>query len=242
MRGMPFFKPKKGVQFAGQNFSDGDGGGGGSYVLPTATADRLGGVKVGSGVTVQEDGTISVYAYELPTASASTLGGVKIGSGITVQEDGTISVSSAIANKADISGIIATGTTNETGSTITSGTYFYLNGVLVKATANIATQATFTENTNYESAKVGEVLTSLNKKVVAFTVTTHNDVPFDVSTYVDNATNYSWSFSGSSTMVICRGATAVSSSTVSLSMGVWSDPSTAVSEDISVNVLGIRTS
>ena len=36
------------------------GGGGGGYVLPTATANRLGGVKIGSGVTVSEDGTISV--------------------------------------------------------------------------------------------------------------------------------------------------------------------------------------
>lgn len=92
MRGMPFFKPKKGVQFAGQNFSDGDGGGGGSYVLPTATADRLGGVKVGSGVTVQEDGTISVSEYELPTASASTLGGVKIGDRLSINaETGVLS-------------------------------------------------------------------------------------------------------------------------------------------------------
>lgn len=34
-------------------------GGGGGYVLPTATADRLGGVKIGSGINVEEDGTIS---------------------------------------------------------------------------------------------------------------------------------------------------------------------------------------
>lgn len=36
------------------------GGGGGGYTLPTATASRLGGVKIGSGITVQNDGTISV--------------------------------------------------------------------------------------------------------------------------------------------------------------------------------------
>lgn len=34
-------------------------GGGGGYVLPTATANRLGGIKVGSGLTVQSDGTLS---------------------------------------------------------------------------------------------------------------------------------------------------------------------------------------
>jgi len=35
------------------------GGGGGSYVLPTATGSRLGGVKIGSGISVAADGTIS---------------------------------------------------------------------------------------------------------------------------------------------------------------------------------------
>lgn len=34
------------------------GGGGGSYVLPTATASTLGGVKIGSGITIT-DGVIS---------------------------------------------------------------------------------------------------------------------------------------------------------------------------------------
>lgn len=38
----------------------GSGGGGDPYILPTATAERLGGVKIGDGVDVSEDGTISV--------------------------------------------------------------------------------------------------------------------------------------------------------------------------------------
>ena len=43
-------------------FEDGDnggGGGGGGYVLPTATSLRLGGVKIGGGISVKDDGTIS---------------------------------------------------------------------------------------------------------------------------------------------------------------------------------------
>ena len=35
------------------------GGGGGGYVLPTATANRLGGIKVGSGLSVDSGGTLS---------------------------------------------------------------------------------------------------------------------------------------------------------------------------------------
>lgn len=38
----------------------GQSGGGGGYVLPTATANRLGGVKIGDGINVENDGTISV--------------------------------------------------------------------------------------------------------------------------------------------------------------------------------------
>ncbi|KXV48203.1 hypothetical protein AD945_08330 [Gluconobacter albidus] len=39
---------------------DGGGGGGGSYTLPPATASALGGVKVGTGLAVTTDGTVSV--------------------------------------------------------------------------------------------------------------------------------------------------------------------------------------
>lgn len=49
------FDDEKGVVIGG----GGSGGGGGTYVLPTATGDRLGGVKIGGGIDVEEDGTIS---------------------------------------------------------------------------------------------------------------------------------------------------------------------------------------
>lgn len=58
MRIMPFMKRKKGIQFAGVGLDTG-GGGGGSYVLPPATSSTLGGVKVGTGLEVAEDGTLS---------------------------------------------------------------------------------------------------------------------------------------------------------------------------------------
>ena len=51
------------------------------YSLPTASGSVLGGVKIGSGISIDGNGTISVsgQTYELPTASDSVLGGVKIG-------------------------------------------------------------------------------------------------------------------------------------------------------------------
>ena len=64
-----------------------------SYTLPTASADTLGGVKIGDNLSIDGSGVLSAVAslYELPTASADTLGGVKIGSGITIT-DGVISI------------------------------------------------------------------------------------------------------------------------------------------------------
>lgn len=54
------------------------------------------------------------------------------------------------ADKTDLTSIIATGSTNTTGATIKGGTYFYLNGTLCRAKTDIAADATFTLNTNYE--------------------------------------------------------------------------------------------
>lgn len=58
LRSLPFFKAKKGWQFAGGGLSSETGGGGGGS-LPIATAETLGGVRIGSGVNVANDGTIS---------------------------------------------------------------------------------------------------------------------------------------------------------------------------------------
>lgn len=67
--------------------------------LRPATATTLGGIKVGSGLSVTEDGMLSADAqeYTLPAATATTLGGVKVGSGLTVDADGTLSADSALA-------------------------------------------------------------------------------------------------------------------------------------------------
>ena len=79
------------------DFHNLNGGGGGGYVLPAATQSTLGGVKIGSGVTVTNDGTISVSgsSYTLPPATQNSLGGVIIGSGMSVDSAGTISVSAS---------------------------------------------------------------------------------------------------------------------------------------------------
>ena len=64
-----------------------------SLELPTASAEVLGGVKVGSGLSISE-GVLSADFSELPVAAADTLGGVKVGSNLSIDEDGILSSSS----------------------------------------------------------------------------------------------------------------------------------------------------
>lgn len=87
----PFRKNDGSLSTIGAEIS---GGGGGGYVLPPATADTLGGVKVGSNLTVGDDGTLSAPTptppYILPSASTDVLGGVKIGDGLSIDNNGVI--------------------------------------------------------------------------------------------------------------------------------------------------------
>lgn len=57
MRVLPFLKAKNGVQFAGEGFQS--GGGGGGYTLPVASANTLGGIKVGAGLSINGSGVLS---------------------------------------------------------------------------------------------------------------------------------------------------------------------------------------
>lgn len=76
---------------------------GGSYTLPTASTQTLGGVRVdGTTITINGSGVISSAAtYTLPTATAQVLGGIKVGTGLNIS-NGVLSVSgTATAAEAD---------------------------------------------------------------------------------------------------------------------------------------------
>lgn len=80
------------------------GGGTGTFVLVTATTTRLGGIKVGQGLSITADGTLSAIAtstYILPIATTSTLGGIKVGANLTISPDGTLSANTATVGVSD---------------------------------------------------------------------------------------------------------------------------------------------
>jgi hypothetical protein len=56
------------------------------YILPTASSNTLGGVKIGDNIDIDSGGRISV-----PIASQSSVGLVKAGTGLAIASDGTLS-------------------------------------------------------------------------------------------------------------------------------------------------------
>lgn len=56
------------------------------YVLPTASSNTLGGVKIGNNINIDSAGHISV-----PIASESSAGVIKVGSGLTIDVNGVLS-------------------------------------------------------------------------------------------------------------------------------------------------------
>ena len=76
-----------------------------AYSLPTATGSVLGGVKVGTNLTIT-DGVLSAsdQTYTLPTATASTLGGVKVGTGLAISNS-VLSVNLPVATASAVGGV-----------------------------------------------------------------------------------------------------------------------------------------
>lgn len=59
-----------------------------AYTLPKASSSTLGGLKIGNGLSIDNDGVVSVDGgtgdYVLPKASADTLGGIKVGTNLSI--------------------------------------------------------------------------------------------------------------------------------------------------------------
>ena len=97
----------------------------GAYLtsLPIASTTTLGGVKIGSGLTVAEDGTISAaVAYTLPTASSSVKGGIKVGTGLTMSSE-TLNHSNSVTAKTAYGSTATTASANGGSITVTDIKY-----------------------------------------------------------------------------------------------------------------------
>lgn len=91
------------------------------------------------------------------------------------------------AERADLSAIHATGSTNTTGTPINAGSFFYLNGQFCKALQYIDNGATFTKNTNYELTNIGkelseQTITAITGSSTSYTI--HQNAQYSQSYYM----------------------------------------------------------
>ena len=128
------------------------------YTLPAATTTTLGGVKVGSGLSVTTDGTLSADAqeYSLPTASYYTLGGIRIGSNLSMDSYGRVSAPDPYTlTKTDIIDKMG-----YTPAQVTAGTYYLATGTIyvqyATGTSDEAVDDTDIHMPEDESAQDGE--------------------------------------------------------------------------------------
>jgi hypothetical protein len=57
----------------------------------TASEIDLGGIRIGPGINIDEEGIASVTLYELPKASSTILGGIKVGDRLSINAQGVLS-------------------------------------------------------------------------------------------------------------------------------------------------------
>lgn len=139
------------------------------YTLPPATASTLGGIKVGSGVTVQADGTISVATYTLPVATTTVLGGVKVGSGLTADASGVLSVvaSTQVTNAATATDPAANTTINVTSVSLPAGKWLITGSQLTVATGTVPAQTSITTKMSQTNTDVADDAFCMSASIVA---------------------------------------------------------------------------
>ena len=110
-----------------------------AYTLPTASPSVLGGVKIGSNLTIDANGVLSANAgaYTLPTASTTTLGGVKVdGTSITIDGNGVITANAG-STSPSITDLTGTTPSVAPGATVDLNISGYKGYVLYKITSSV---------------------------------------------------------------------------------------------------------
>ena len=119
--------------------------------IQVASNAVLGGVKIGNGIGIDIDGTISVTtgSFALQTATNLLLGGVKIGSGLSTSADGTLSVTTGPYSLQTATNTILGGVKIGSGIDITAdGTISVLANSTSTLVANAVNAQTATTATN----------------------------------------------------------------------------------------------
>lgn len=166
-----------------------------SYTLPIATLTTLGGVKIGNGISVTSDGTISSSgSYSLPTATDLILGGVKVGTTLVISS-GVLDLPQALATASSptFTNITATGTITATGGGFDSDMRLkklIKYNPIIKDIELIKTVAYFKDDKfhiGYFAQEVNEILpSSIIEKENGFLAVAYHEVHTAKINYLEN--------------------------------------------------------
>jgi hypothetical protein len=181
---------------------DGIATGANLYVLPNASASVLGGIKVGSRLSIDGTGTLSAadQTYTLPPATISTLGGIKVGSLLSVDVNGVLSANSQTDNNftnallSKLNGIA----TNANLYVLPTATASVLGGVMVGSYLTITSGVLAVNISNIALLNAANVFTA-NQTAPDFITTSDRDLKTNINEVspalsydFTNLTLYSW--------------------------------------------------
>ncbi len=155
------------------------------YILPTATSDTLGGVKIGDNIDIDSTGHISV-----PIASQSSVGLVKAGTGLAIASDGTLSATGTYelpeATKTTLGGVyvddeLSTTSTHPVQNSVVSLELQELDGDITTLNGTVGGLSTTVGNLSTSVGDLGTTVTNLSG-----TVTNQGN---DISTIQGNITS-----------------------------------------------------
>jgi len=170
------------------------------YILPTATTNTLGGVKIGDNINIDTNGHISV-----PVASQSSLGVVQAGTGINIDANGVISANGEgytlpEATKTTLGGVymddeLSTSSTHPVQNAVVSLEFRELSGDLTTLSGTVSGMSTTVGNLSTTvgdlSTSVGNLSTAVNNNADAITTINGNIglINGDISDIKDDATD-----------------------------------------------------
>lgn len=142
-----------------------------NYHLPIASSTTLGGIKVGTNLTIEDDGTLNAESteYNLPVATSSTLGGIKIGSGLSIS-DGTASVIVDASLDQDSSNPVRNSIITSNLSTLTSAVQSATSSI----TAISNNLSTITNSVSTNTSDIAALQTTVNNQTTAIETNTSN--------------------------------------------------------------------
>lgn len=155
------------------------------YILPTATANTLGGVKIGDNINIDSTGHISV-----PIATDSSVGLVKAGTGLAVSSDGTLTATGTYelpeATKTTLGGVyvddeLSTSSTHPVQNAVVSLELQELDGDITALNGTVGSLSTTVGDLSTTVGNLGTSVTNLSG-----TVTNQGN---DISTIQGNITS-----------------------------------------------------